>query len=564
MEKAQALAERAHISLSLAQLLAGRGIAVEEIADYLNPALRRYLPEPLLFKDMQRAISRVHAAVERGERIAVLGDYDVDGSCSSAMLCEFFALLGLQTRLYVPDRLTEGYGPSPTAFRTLREEGASLVLTVDCGANAREALEAAQQCGLDVVVLDHHACEQPALAFAHVNPNQSGDASEYGQLCAAGVTFIFLVGLNRALRDQGWYSRRNLDEPDLRQMLDLVALATICDVVPLKGVNRAFVKLGLGRLSRLERPGLAALAAVAQAKPPFTPHHLGFVLGPRINAGGRVGKCSLGAELLQARDPERAKEFATLLDLHNRERQDVEKRMLAEAIAIAELQANSSFILAACEGWHAGIVGIVAGRLKERLLKPAFVVGFEGGMGRGSVRSILGTDVGALVRLAQEKGVIDAGGGHPMAAGFSLRSSQLDSFREFLVEQFLQAGPMFHARTLEVDIIASPRSATPAFVEEIAHAGPFGAGNPEPLTAIPEAQVLFAETVGQDHVRLRLAGGDGARLDAIAFRAASLPLGKALLAARGQYVHAVGHLRCDEWQERKRVQLRIEDAAAVA
>ena len=563
-DAAQALAQNANISLSLAQLLAARGVGAADVADYLHPTLRRFLPEPLLFKDMQRAISRVQAALERSERIAVFGDYDVDGSCSSAMLCDFLATLGQPARLYVPDRLTEGYGPSPAALRMLAEEGASLVITVDCGANATAALEAAHECGADVIVLDHHAVEQPISSVAHVNPNQPDDASGQKHLCATGVVFMFLVGLNRALRDQGWYGRKGIPEPDLREMLDLVALATVCDVVPLIGVNRAFVKLGLNRLSQMSRPGLAALAAVASAKPPFTPHHLGFVLGPRINAGGRVGKCSLGAELLHVRDAESAKEIATLLDLHNRERQEVEKVLLAQAIESAAMQANSSFILAAGEGWHPGVVGIVAGRLKERFLKPAFVVGFEGGMGRGSVRSTIGTDVGALVRLAQTNGIIDAGGGHAMAAGFTLRSSQLDGFRAFLVEQFLQASGLFHSRTLEIDMIASPRGATPALVEEIALAGPFGASNPEPQTVVPDARVLFAETVGQDHVRLRLEGGDGARLDAIAFRSATMPLGKSLLGARGQYIHAVGHLRCDEWQERKRVQLRLEDAAAAA
>ena len=563
VEAAQGLAQKANISSSLAQLLIARGVTVGDVSDYLNPTLRRYLPEPLLFKDMQRAISRVQAALERGEQIAVFGDYDVDGSCSSAMLCEFFASLGTAARLYVPDRLTEGYGPSSTAMRKLSEEGASLVITVDCGANAIEALQAARDCGLDVIVLDHHAVENAPPSLAHVNPNQSDDASGHSHLCAAGVAFVFLVGLNRALRDQGVYARKGVNEPDLRQMLDLVALATVCDVVPLAGINRAFVALGLSWLSRLARPGLAALAAVAQVTPPFTPHHLGFVLGPRINAGGRVGKCSLGAELLHAREPERAKEIATLLDLHNRERQEVEKRILSEAVEMAALQANAAFVLAAGEGWHAGVVGIVAGRLKEKFHKPAFVVGFEGGMGRGSARSMVGSDAGALVRLAQQEKIIDAGGGHPMAAGFTLRHSQLEGFRAFLVEQFLQSGAPFHSRALEIDMVASPRAATPALVEDIARAGPFGAGNPEPLTVVPEARVLFAETVGQEHVRFRLEGGDGARLDAIAFRSAGQPLGKALLGARGQYIHAVGHLRCDVWQERKRIQLRIEDAAAV-
>jgi single-stranded-DNA-specific exonuclease len=332
-------------------------------------------------------------------------------------------------------------------------------------------------------------------------------------------------------------------------------------VVPLLGVNRAFVQAGLARIVQLKRPGIGALAAIAKLAPPFTSYHLGFMLGPRINAGGRVGKCSLGAELLHTRDTACAGEIATLLDLHNRERQSIEKAMLVEAIEAATLQTNSAFILASKEGWHSGVVGIVAGRLKDRFLKPAFVVGFEGGLGRGSARSISGRDIGALVRLAHDRKIIDAGGGHAMAAGFSLRASQLDGFRAFLVEEFLRSDVVGNSGALEIDTIVSPRGATPALVDEMTKAGPFGAGNPEPLVGVTDARVVFAETVGQDHVRLRLAGSDGARLDAIAFRAAGLPLGKALLGARGRPIHAVGHLRCDEWQGRKRVQLRLEDAA---
>ncbi len=498
--------------------------------------------------------------VVSGERIAVFGDYDVDGSCSAALMHDYLAALGAPPRIYIPDRMTEGYGPNAPALLRLKDEGITLVVTVDCGAGAVEALTAAQGAGLDVVVLDHHAVERQPPAAAHVNPNQPGDSSGLGYVCAAGITYLFLIALNRAFRDAGRFSA--MREPDLLRALDLVGLATVCDVVPLIGVNRAFVLGGLARLSKLERPGLAALARVAGAAPPFTSYHLGFVFGPRINAGGRVGRCSLGVDLLTAKTTAEADEYAQALDTHNRERQAIEKLILDDAIALAALQDNSPFLFVAGEGWHPGVVGIVAGRLKDRFAKPAFVAGFEGGMGRGSARSMTGVDIGAIVRAAREKGALDSGGGHAMAAGFSLRPEQTDPFRAFLIASFAQLdGALSDAAALALDGIVSPAGAVPSLVSDIARAGPFGAGNSEPILAVPDAQVLFADVVGKDHVRLRLAGGDGARLDAIAFRTADTALGKALLGARGKRIHAAGRLRADEWNGRMRVQLHLEDAA---
>jgi len=552
------------ISPVLARLLALRGITLAEAADYLAPKLKNLLPDPSVLKDMDLAITRVAQALETGERIAVFGDYDVDGSTSAALLSDFLSALGAPPRIYIPDRMTEGYGPSPTAMRVLAAEGAKLVITVDCGSAAIAALEEARVLGMDVVVLDHHRVEQRPPAVAHVNPNQPDDTSNLGYLCAAGVTFLFLVGLNRQLRQSGFYENRGIAEPDLRLFMDLVGLATVCDVVPLKEVNRAFVRFGLGQLSTLSRPGLSALAGVANARGPFTPYHLGFVFGPRINAGGRVGRSSLGVDLLTARDGAQAGEFAELLDLHNKERQAIEKKILEQAIAMAETQSNAPFILVAGEGWHPGVVGIVAGRLKERFAKPAFVAGFEGGMGRGSARSIPGIDVGAIIRAAADAKVIEYGGGHAMAAGFSLMASQLDGFRRFITESFSGAGPALAAATdLYLDAVSSPAGANVALAAEIAAAGPFGAGNPEPLLVLPDVRVAFADIVGAAHVKMRLAGGDATVLDAIAFRAVGTPLGDGLLAARGRTLHVAGRLRQDDWNGRVRVQLEIEDAAAV-
>jgi single-stranded-DNA-specific exonuclease len=415
------------------------------------------------------------------------------------------------------------------------------------------------------VVLDHHRVDASPPAIAHVNPNQPGDQSGLGHLCAAGVTFLFLVALNRHLRETNFYQERGMAEPDLRLFLDLVGLATICDVVPLKDVNRAFVRFGLSQIGGLSRPGLQALAGVAGAKAPFTPYHLGFVFGPRINAGGRVGRSSLGVDLLTAREADKAAEFAAQLDLHNRERQAIEKIILEEAIALAALQANAPFLLVSGEGWHPGVVGIVAGRLKERFSKPAFVAGFEGGMGKGSARSIPGIDLGAIIRAAAEAGVIEYGGGHAMAAGFSLMAGQLEAFHRFIEAQFGAAGPaLAAANDLQLDAVSSPAGATLALTQEIASAGPFGAGNPEPLLGLSDVRLAFADVVGASHIRLRLQGGEGTMLDAIAFRAVGTPLGDSLLGARGRPIHVAGRLRQDDWNGRSRVKLEIEDAAAAS
>ena len=560
--QARKLIQNLGLSPVLARLLAARGVGESDAYDYLNPTLRKFLPDPSVLHGMDAAVGRVKTALERDEHIAVFGDYDVDGSVSSALLGEYFRALGAQTRIYIPDRLGEGYGPSPGAMRVLKGEGAALVVTVDCGASGGAAFQTAREIGLDIVVLDHHRVSQRPDALAHVNPNGPDDASGLTYLCAAGVTFLFMVALNRALRDGGFYRDKGMAEPDLLGALDLVALATVCDVVPLVGVNRAFVRQGLGQLSKLARPGLAALAAVAKSAAPFTAYHLGFVFGPRINAGGRVGRSTLGVDLLLSRDEQLAQEHARQLDLHNRERREIEKLILEEAVAFAATQDNAPFLLVSNDGWHPGVVGIVAGRLKERFSKPAFVAGFEGGMGRGSARSIQGIDIGQMVRAARDAGLIEAGGGHAMAAGFSLSSGQLGAFREFLHSAFASSDAALDAMgELELDAVSSPAAATLTLLQEIALAGPYGAGNPEPVLGFAELKVAFADLVGGDHVKLRLVGSDGARLDAIAFRAAGTALGEGLLASRGRKIHAAGRLRADEWNGQTRVQLQIEDAA---
>jgi single-stranded-DNA-specific exonuclease len=561
-EAARALALALDISPMLARVLAARGVTSEEAVDLLNPTLKRLLPEPLSLKDMDKAVARARDAIERGEKIAVFGDYDVDGSSSAALVSDFFTALGQRPRVYIPDRLTEGYGPNPRAMLLLKEEGASLVITVDCGAAATNALTAARDTGLDVVVLDHHTIETLPPAFAQVNPNQPGDTSGLGHLCAAGVTFLFLVALNRDLRERGWYAANGIKEPDLRDAIDLVGLATVCDVVPIQGVNRAFVRTALGNLASAKRPGLAALASIAKIAAPFTPYHFGFALGPRINAGGRVGRCSLGVELLTAASEADAMPLALMLDRHNRERQALEAVILEDAMAEASTQHNAAFLFASGEGWHSGVVGIIAGRLKERFGKPAFVVGFENGVGRGSARSIPGIDIGALVRAAHEQGLLATGGGHAMAAGFSLDTAMVEPFQAFLAAQFANAdGALAAANDLVLDCVISASGATLGLAEEMARLGPFGAGNPEPLAVASDVRVAFADVVGKKHVRVRLRGADGGQLGGIAFRAVDTALGEGLLHSRGAPLHVAGYLRADHWNGQRRVQFQVEDAA---
>jgi single-stranded-DNA-specific exonuclease len=562
----QALSRTANISPVLAGLLAAKGIPPADADDYLNPTLKKLLPEPYLFKDMEKAVARTLHGIVHGERIAVFGDYDVDGSCSAALVCDFLTAIGHAPTVYIPDRQTEGYGPSAAALLRLKESGIGLVITVDCGATADTALSAAREAGLDVIILDHHALEvSHDLAYAHVNPNQPGDTSGQTILCAAGVAFVFLVALNRGMRLSRWYVSNGVPEPDLRNAVDLIGLATVCDVVPLTGVNRAFVRAALARISSQCRPGLRALAQVAKAEGPVTPYHFGYILGPRINAGGRVGRCSLGVELLTARDDAAAMPLAMQLERHNRERQAIEGLILQEAIAQATTQDNAPFVLVAAEGWHAGVLGIVAGRLKDTFEKPAFAVGFENGIGRGSARSVAGIDIGSLVRAAREGGVLANGGGHAMAAGFTVAARNTEPLREFLMAQF--AGPgMASEKAIELELhgIISAAGATAALVQEIGRAGPYGAGNPEPVLVAPDLRVAFADTVGNGHIRLRLRGSDGAWLQGIAFRAANGPLGDGLLKSRGRCIHAAGTLRLDHWNGQERVQLQLLDAAPAA
>ncbi|MGQ0740820.1 MAG: single-stranded-DNA-specific exonuclease RecJ [Alphaproteobacteria bacterium] len=557
------LLELQGLSPGLSRVLAARGITAAESDAFLNPRIRTGLPDSFVLHDMERAAERFARAAACGECVGVLADYDVDGSASAALLLRFLRAVGNEAPLIVPDRIKDGYGPSPRAMRELHSRGCRLVVTVDCGASAHGALEVAQRIGLDVVVLDHHKVETNPPAFAHVNPNGPDCRSELTQLCATGVTFVFLIGVQRLLRKQGFFSGRA--EPDLLSFLDLVALATIADVVPLQGINRAFVRQGLRILDSLERPGLAALARAAGISPPFTTYHLGFMFGPRINAGGRVGRSDLGAMLLATEIASDADAWARELDRHNRERQAIEAAILDVAQAMALAQSEAPFVLCAGDGWHAGVVGIVAGRLRERHAKPALVAGFDGGIGRGSARSVPGVDLGAIVRAAKDANILETGGGHAMAAGFSLKPERFDDFRAFLTDALEpQRSIIAAANDLLADAFVSAAGVTAPLIDDISRAGPFGAGNPEPIFVVPDVTVAYADVVGTNHVRLRLVARDGASLNAIAFRSSDAPLGRGLLKSRGRRICVAGKIRSDTYRQEAGVQLHVEDAASAA
>jgi single-stranded-DNA-specific exonuclease len=559
---ALALAQRLDLPEIVGRVLASRGVGFDDAPGFLDPKIRDGLPDPSHLKDMDAGADRLARAVMGGERIAVFADYDVDGATSAALLSRFLGAVGSPPLIYVPDRRREGYGPSAEAFEHLREEGAAVAVCVDCGTTAHEPLRAAASAGLDVIVVDHHEGEAGLpKAVAVINPNRLDEESPHRQLAAVGVTFLLVVALNRALRQAGWYDTRA--EPCLMQWLDLVALGTVCDVVPLTGVNRALVAQGLAVMGRRGNPGLTALADGAAMKEAPGAYHAGFVLGPRINAGGRIGEAGLGARLLATDDAAEARAIAQHLDGLNRERQAVEAAVLDAAAGIAaDAAPDAALVLAAGDGWHPGVIGIVAGRLKERFNRPALVVSFDGEVGTGSGRSIPGANLGAAVIAARQAGLLVKGGGHAMAAGFTVERSRLGELEDFLAQRLAAAmDPDALVPRLRLDGAIRTSGATRELVRALERVAPFGAGNPEPRLAVSGARIVRADVVGGDHVRCILSGEDGGRLKAIAFRVLDGALGPALLEHGGAPFHFAGRLRRDTWQGRDDVQLLIDDAS---
>jgi single-stranded-DNA-specific exonuclease len=550
----------------VAGLLLARGCPPGEIDAHRMPTLRGFMPDPSIFRDMDVAAMRLADAVERGQAVTVFGDYDVDGATSAALLVRLLRGLGLDPQAYIPDRLMEGYGPSGAALVKIAQSGASLIVTVDCGAQAFEALAMARDAGVDVIVVDHHQCAATLpLALALVNPNRldEGDGAAHGHLAAVGVAFLLGAALLRELRGRGFFAVRA--EPKLIDLLDLVALGTVADVAALRGLNRAFVAQGLKVMGAGRNVGLQALLVASRLKRAPQCSDLGFALGPRINAGGRVGKSDLGVRLLTTEDPQEAADIAEQLNHLNEERRAIEAGVQAEAETLAVNKGNRAVAVVAGQGWHPGVIGIVAGRLKEKLGKPAIVIALdENGVGKGSGRSISGVDLGAAVLAAKDMGLLVAGGGHAMAAGLTISAGQVEAFADFIDERL--SGDIARAsgdRALLLDVVVSCGGVTPSLVEALEGAGPYGMGWPAPRVAAGPMRVIRADIVGSGgHVRALMQGDDGRSLKTVAFRSADTPLGQALLAAsRDRRLWVAGRAKIDDWGSRPAAELHLDDAA---
>ncbi|NIJ33315.1 single-stranded-DNA-specific exonuclease RecJ [Sphingomonas oligoaromativorans] len=546
------------------QLLLTRGCPRDALESHRSPTIRGFMPDPSIFRDMDRAADRLADAIERSEPVTIFGDYDVDGATSAALLVRLLRDLGLRAGIYIPDRLLEGYGPSADALVRLAEQGASLVVTVDCGAQAFEALQAARDAGLDVIVVDHHKCST-ALPVAHalVNPNRldEEEGAAHGHLAAVGVAFLLGAALIRTLRARGWFASR--PEPRLLDLLDIVALGTVADVAQLKGLNRAFVTQGLKVMAGRRNIGLAALLEASRLTRDPTCTDLGFALGPRINAGGRVGRADLGVRLLTTEDEAEARAIAAELDQLNEERRAIEQAVRDEAEALLAAQGNRSVVLISGAGWHPGVIGIVASRIKERAQRPAIIVAVDEGIGKGSGRSVTGVDLGAAVMAAKDAGLLVAGGGHAMAAGLTVDAERLDALADFLDERLAaDVAAASEARALLVDAVVGPGGVTPELVEALEAGGPYGAGWPSPRVAAGRVRVVKADIVGKNHVRAIVAGEDGRPIKAMAFGQADTPLGAALLGAGpGRRLWLAGRAKIDDWGQRRAAELHIDDAA---
>ncbi|VAW20002.1 Single-stranded-DNA-specific exonuclease RecJ [hydrothermal vent metagenome] len=559
------ISQTSAISEIVARILAGRAVEPDQAQAFLAPAIRDLMPDPSVMTDMDKFARRLAKAIKNKEKIALFGDYDVDGASSTALMVRYLNGFGLEPLWHIPDRVFEGYGPNITAIDKLIDQGATLLITLDCGTTSFEPVAHAKSRNCDVLVLDHHlGPEEMPVADALVNPNRPDDISGLGYLCAAGVAFMALVATNRLLRLEGQGGL-----PDLMSLLDLVALATICDVVPLKGLNRAFVVRGIEAMRLRQNPGLSSLALAAKLGGPLTPYHLGFMLGPRINAGGRIGDAGLGARLLSTSSQSEADEIAARLDELNFERQEIQAKAVEEAVAVADMEIGGaqgpSVLVLASEHWHPGIVGLVAARLRERFNRPAFAIAMRpNGEGSGSGRSMAGVDIGAAVIAALNEGLIIKGGGHAMAAGITLKQSQIAGFRAHLNQVLDDAVAKARQKTfLNIDAAITARTANVDFVNEINKVGPFGIGNSTPVFALAVHKIKYADIVGKGgHVRCTLASGDGAFIKAIAFGAADSEMGQALLhGEKDKPYHFCGTLSVDHWQGRQRVQMRLIDIA---
>lgn len=566
---AQAIAEQNELPEILGRVMAARGVELDQVEAFLNPTLRSLMPQPSVMMDMEKGAARLAEGIIARESIGIISDYDVDGVSSAAILLRFIRAVGHDATVYIPDRVTEGYGPSEKAVSALKDQGTELLLTLDCGVLSHDPLAHAAELGLTTIIVDHHQAgiELPH-AYAVINPNRQDDTSGLGHLCAAGVVMILIAAVNRKLRDLKYYSDE-CPEPNMLQWLELVALATVCDVVPLKGLNRAYVTQGLKIMARRENQGLAALADVGGLKKRPDTYALGFILGPRINAAGRVGHADEALALLTTNDKGQAHALARSLDEMNRKRQAIELRVVDEAYAQADAAMGKdkkpSLVVVAADGWHPGVVGLAASRLKDRYGIPSLVLAIntKTGLATGSGRSITGVDLGLAVRLALEAGILTKGGGHAMAAGLTVPVEKLGALRQFLDESLSAEVESRREPFLAVDGALTASGATLDLIELLEQAGPYGSANPQPIFVFPSHRVTYADRVGNDHVRCTVVASDGTKLKAIAFRALGTELGELLLSERNHPIHIAGKLVVDEWGAKRAPSLQIEDAALI-
>ncbi len=550
-----------NLSEILSRLIAIRKINIDEVSLYLNPKIKNTLPDPFILKDMDKSVNRVSKAIIEKEKIGIFGDYDVDGATSTAVLGNYFKDLGHEISIYIPDRKTEGYGPSSNGFDKLIKEGASLIFTVDCGTMSFETINTYQKKNIDIIILDHHQSElKLPNAFSIVNPNRFDDKSNLNYLCAAGVCFMFLVGLNAKLREINWFKKNNLMEPNLINFLDLVSLGTVCDVVPLVGLNRSIVSQGLKIINKISNPGIKTLKNISGIESNLNTYHLGYVLGPRINAGGRVGKCSHGANLLLSKNPKEVFKIASELETYNNERKVIEKEMLNKIEKKISINLSDPVIVLSGHNWHGGIIGIVASRLKEKFNKPTIIITVSDKIGKASARSIYGFDIGTLIISAVQQNILLKGGGHKMAGGFSIKENNINKFKDFINKSFLKVKKnLKQTNQIFFDTVISPSAINYDFYNEINFLSPFGSGNPEPKFVIENLEVLKSSIVGEKHIKSLLVGQDGSVVKSVTFNAVKTQLETYLFTKNRKKINIFGKLSLNEWKGKKIVEFIIDD-----
>ena len=554
------LKENFNLSEIISRLLSIRNIKIEEVNLFLNPRIKNLLPNPFILKDMEKSVNRTIKAIISKEKIGIFGDYDVDGATSTAILVNYFNKLGQPSTIYIPDRKKEGYGPNTQGFNKLISEGSNLIFTVDCGTMSFDTINSLEN-KIDVIVLDHHQSEiKLPKAFSVVNPNRFDDNSKLNYLCAAGVCFMFLIALNKKLRDLEWFKKNHIQEPNLIDFLDLVSLGTVCDVVPLIGLNRAIVSQGLKIFNKFSNPGLKILKNICGIETNLNTYHLGYVLGPRINAGGRVGKCSHGANLLLSKDPKKVFTIASELENFNKERKCIEKDMLAKIEKKIVVVPSEPVIVLSGHNWHGGVIGIIASRLKDKFNKPTIIISISNGVGKASARSVHGFDIGTFVINAVQKNILIRGGGHKMAAGFSIKEEKIEEFRDFINKSFLKIkNDMKNNNEIFYDSIISPSALNENFYEEINSLSPFGSGNPEPRFVIENLEIIKSSIVSEKHIKSVLAGDDGSTVKSVTFNAVSTNLESYLLANNRKKINIFGKLSLNEWKGKKNVEFIIDD-----